>query len=219
MSENKNLRKILRERLLDVKIDLTELAQEKIVQYLELLDKWNTVHNLTAIRDPFSMIDRHILDSLSLRSFILGNPSSSILDIGTGAGLPGIPLAITCPNLSFILLDSQQKKINFVEHVILSLKLSNVLTACTRVEVYHPEKRFDWVVSRAFASLAVFVRVAGPLCEEGGKLIAMKGDIDEAELAALPEGYTIEQIQPIVIPGIEKVRSLVFVTPNEKRKV
>lgn len=212
--------------------------QEKLIEYIELLSKWTEVHNLTAVRDPEEMIKRHILDSLTVIDPLLqianekeNAGGKSILDVGTGAGLPGIPLALCLPEYTVMMLDSSQKKINFVQHVILSLKISNAAAICARVESYQPKEGFAWVISRAFASLEDFIRQAGHLCNDGGRLISMKAKLDNQELEAVlghEMGNTLviqnkanrpqtvkavlDRIQPVKVPFVEEDRCLVFVS-------
>lgn len=200
----------LKEKLIEANIKLSISIQTQLIDYIALIYKWNAVHNLTAIRDPLAMVERHVLDSLSLLSSLEGYTKANILDVGTGAGLPGIPLALCRPDLSFVLLDSRQKKINFVKHVILSLKLSNVSAVWSRVEDYKPAVLFDVIVSRAFASLSSFVRASRHACQPEGKLIAMKGIVKKEELDVQSSGYTVERIQPFVTPQNEPERCLVF---------
>jgi 16S rRNA (guanine527-N7)-methyltransferase len=205
-----HLLKVLQAGLQAMGLSLIEAIHMKLLDYIELLCKWNAVHNLTAVRDPEDMIKRHLLDSLVLLPFLSSDKGTRLVDVGTGAGLPGIPLALASPTLQVVLLDSHQKKIAFVQHVILCLQLSNVTAVCARVEQYKPDVRFDFVVSRAFASLSDFVLRAAHLCKKEGKLIAMKGVIDPLEVAAIPAGFTIEKIQPVQVPGIVEPRSLIF---------
>jgi 16S rRNA (guanine527-N7)-methyltransferase len=208
--------KALSEGLSAANLSISESTQLQFVGYIELLVKWNAVHNLTAIRDPLEMVKRHVLDSLVLLpyfdDFCKSKPKGqvSVLDVGTGAGLPGILLALSRPEQSFVLLDSNQKKIAFVQHVILSLKVNNAIPVCDRVEKYQPEVSFDWVVSRAFASLSDFVRLSHSLCKRDGRLIAMKGIIDPAEVAMVSSDYTIEKIASVQVPGLSVERTLVF---------
>jgi len=192
---------------------LEENAKAKLIAYVEILHKWNAIHNLTAVRDPQDMIARHILDSLTVYS-IFAEPEGAVkqvIDVGTGAGLPGIILAICLPSYSFVLLDSHQKKMHFVQHVILSLGLKNAVSVSTRVEHYRPDCLFDWVISRAFSSLAQFVKSSGHLCAKDGRLIAMKGRVSEREYSALPAEYIIERSYPIRMPQIGVDKSLLFI--------
>jgi len=215
----------LSEGLQTAHLNISEAIQLQLIDYLELLVKWNTVHNLTAVRDPLEMVTRHVLDSLVLLPFLddfCKNRSldkASVLDVGTGAGLPGIPLALARPEHTLVLLDSNQKKISFVQHVILSLKLANATVVCTRVEKYQPDVPFDWVVSRAFASLSDFVVLSHHLCKEEGKLVAMKGVIDPTEIKAVPSDYVIEKIEPVEVPGLTAKRTLVFINRTKQEEV
>ncbi|HEV2524027.1 MAG TPA: 16S rRNA (guanine(527)-N(7))-methyltransferase RsmG [Gammaproteobacteria bacterium] len=214
--------KALAEGLSAANLSVPESTQLQFVEYIELLVKWNAVHNLTAIRDPLEMVKRHVLDSLVLLpyfdDFCKSRPEghAAVLDVGTGAGLPGILLALCRPAQSFVLLDSNQKKIAFVQHVILSLKVSNAIAVCDRVEKYRPEISFDWVVSRAFASLADFVRLSQHLCKRDGRLVAMKGIIDPAEVAMVSSDYTIEKMVSVQVPGLTVERTLVFMSITQK---
>lgn len=190
----------------NLKVDIE--TQQKLVLYIELLEKWNAIHNLTAIREPIAMLNKHVLDSLVVLPHL---PSGQrIVDVGTGAGLPGIPLALAEPQRKMILIDSNQKKINFVQHMILSLKLENAVAVCTRVERYKPEDLCDIVISRAFASLEEFVQVSHHLCKPHGRLIAMKGAITDEELFRLPSGFSIECVKDLSVNHATS-RSLVFI--------
>lgn len=208
------LTKALSEGLLAANLSIPEAIQLQLIAYIELLVKWNAVHNLTAVRDPLEMVTRHVLDSLVLLPYLEAH--ASVLDVGTGAGLPGILLALARPQQSFVLLDSNQKKIAFVQHVILSLKVTNAIAVCERVEKYQPAAPFDWVVSRAFASLSDFVRLSHHVCKRDGRLVAMKGVIDPAEVAAVSSDYTIEKIASVKIPGVDAERALVFINIRDK---
>jgi 16S rRNA (guanine527-N7)-methyltransferase len=165
-------------------ISLTPEQRNRLIVYIKLIVKWNRVYNLTAVRDPQRMLDRHILDSLSVLPYLL---SSRIIDIGAGAGLPGIPLAIACPDNTFVLLDSNRKKTRFMQQAKIELALDNVEVVCDRVENYHPAERFDTVISRAFSSLLNMVNWSAHLCAPNGILLAMKGHYPEEELAELAQ--------------------------------
>lgn len=199
----------------EIGLTIARALQTKLMDYIELLCKWNAVHNLTAIRDPVAMVKKHLLDSLVLLPYL---SAGKIIDVGTGAGLPGIPLAICNPDQTFVLLDSRQKKITFVEHVILSLKVTNASAVCARVERYAAHQ-FELVISRAFASLVEFVVQSQHLCQSGGKLIAMKGVLDPAEVAAIPSAFTVEKIVPVGVPGVIGARHLIFIAANTKEGV
>lgn len=199
------------------KLSLPEEIQQKFIDYIALLHKWNAIHNLTAITDPVEMITKHILDSLTVYPFLAESKAKTILDVGTGAGLPGIVLALCFPERRFVLIDSQQKKINFVQHVVLSLKLENVSPICERVENFKPKDRFDWVISRAYASLSDFVRTTEHLCHEEGRFIAMKGKLSLEEKEDLPKTFILERSETLELPGLSDARSLIFLKKEKIR--
>jgi 16S rRNA (guanine527-N7)-methyltransferase len=181
--------------------------QERLLlAYLELLSKWNKAYNLTAVRDPGDMVSRHLLDSLSVLPRLRGR---RVADVGSGPGLPGIPLAIADPDLQVTLLDSNGKKTRFATHAVGRLGLDNVTVVKSRVEDYADEVGFDTVISRAFSSLADFARLAGHLCTTGGRLLAMKGRLHENELAALPGDWRIAETRALGVPGVLGQRHLV----------
>ena len=180
------------------------------MEYLSLLHKWNQRFNLTAVRDMDEMVTRHLLDSLAVLPWVRG---PRILDVGTGAGLPGIPLAVARSLDRFVLLDSNGKKTRFLVQVIARLGLSNVEVVQQRVEAYNPPERFATVVSRAFATIADMLAGAGRLCSPGGRIIAMKGVFPEAELAALPPDYRVEEVRQLEVPGLAAERHVVIMRP------
>jgi len=184
-------------------VSLSAVQCAKLLTYVELLAKWNSVYNLTAVRDPQEMITRHILDSLSVAPYIKG---PLVLDIGTGAGLPGIPLAVAFPDIQFTLLDSVAKKTRFVLQAVGELGLSNVMVKTGRVEKYQPPQLFDTVISRAFSSISDFLNMAGSLCRPGGALLAMKGRYPEEELADLPPDFQVDDILRLRVPGLDEER-------------
>jgi len=192
-------------------------ANEQIVSlssYLRLLDKWNRAFNLTAIRDLDEMVALHILDSISARPYLHG---ISILDVGTGAGLPGIPLAMFEPERHFYLLDSGGKKVRFVQHAVGELALGNVTVVQGRVEEYEPVVPFDTVICRAFSSIGKFVRQCGTLAGVGGRLLAMKGRFPDAELAGLPSDWEATEVAPVKIPGLAVQRHIVILQRKQDR--
>lgn len=174
--------------------------------YLELLTQWNKAYNLTAIRDHKKMITHHILDSLSVLPYLHGN---RCLDVGTGAGLPGLILALTAPEKQWFLLDSNQKKVRFVNQAILELDIQNIETVCSRVEEYKPDKPFSTVITRAFGRLRKFYQLSRHLLSPDGKLLAMKGTEFSEELADLDQETVKAQVHPLWINGITGQRSLV----------
>lgn len=187
-------------------ISLGTEAQIKLLNYLVLLRKWNKVYNLTAIRDEKQMVSRHLLDSLAVMPHLW---RGRWLDVGCGAGLPGIVLAVMQPNWQVILLDSNSKKISFVQQAIIELGLQNASVHCTRVEDWKPIERFDGIISRAFSELGDFLRCTQHLMAPHGRWAAMKG-ILEQELAGIPDKCRVEKIIPIQVPGLNASRNLVI---------
>jgi len=189
----------------------SDLPLQAYVSYIELLAQWNSAYNLTAVRDPEKMIAYHVLDSLSILPFIKGK---LCLDIGTGAGLPGIILALARPDTHWILLDGNSKKTRFVQQVVLTLNLKNVDVICCRVEQYEPEDRFSTIVSRAFTSLAEFFECSHHLLAPDGILLAMKGPEPENEIFELSTKVVSTRITPLLVPGVAGGRSLVEIVPK-----
>lgn len=189
-------------------LDLEAATQARLIAYLHLVQKWNKVHNLTAIRNAEQMVVLHLLDSLSLLPHV--GDAKTILDVGSGAGLPGLPLAIARPDLGITVLDSSQKKASFLRQAKAELGLNNVEIVCERVERWRPEARYDLVVSRAFAELADFVELARHLVAPGGAMLAMKGVRPVEEIARLPAGHRIERVIELHVPTLDARRHLVF---------
>jgi 16S rRNA (guanine527-N7)-methyltransferase len=179
---------------------------EKLLDFIKLIAKWNKAYNLTAVRNNEDMARLHILDSLAILPHIEGK---RVIDIGTGAGLPGIPLAICLPEVEFVLLDSNAKKTRFVQQVILELKLKNVSVIHSRAEDYQPEHGFDIIITRAFASLPDIMKLTAHLLSPNGVLLAMKGQIPEAELADI---NTQTMLIPIKVPEVDAERCLVRIS-------
>ncbi|MEI6542820.1 MAG: 16S rRNA (guanine(527)-N(7))-methyltransferase RsmG [Methylococcales bacterium] len=197
-----NCKKTLVAGLDELKLSLDENQIEQLLDFIKLLEKWNKAYNLTAIRNKEAMVSLHLLDSLAIVPFIEGK---SVIDIGTGAGLPGIPLAIYFPDIHFTLLDSNAKKTRFVQQALLELKIKNVSVCHNRVEDYHPGHYYDTVITRAFASLTDIVAWTGHLINEQGVLLAMKGQ--SADIPVLEGAKTT--LIPINVPGIDAERCLV----------
>lgn len=189
-------------------VALPDGAIDRLAQYLRLLEKWNRVHNLTAIREPGQMVTLHVLDSLSVLPYLA--QARTLVDVGSGAGLPGIPLAIARPDLHVTLLDSSHKKATFLEQARAELALENLAVACERVERWHPQAKFDAVVSRAFAELADFVQGARHLVAPGGAMLAMKGVHPFEEIAKLPSGFRLDRVVELSVPELEAKRHLVL---------
>lgn len=192
-----------------IKLDTATI--EKLLDYLILLQKWNKVHNLTAVRDPMEMVTLHLLDSLAVLPYIQGH---SLLDVGSGAGLPGIVLAICKPDLQVTTIDAVQKKVSFMRQVKVELGLKNLEVAGGRVESYKPKlgdapKLFDRIISRAFSEIALFISLTRHLIAAEGYWLAMKGVIPDAELAALP--VAPEKIEKLNVPDLQANRHLIFI--------
>lgn len=205
-----NLAEELQAGIAQMGIALSAKAQSKLLDYLALLHKWNKVYNLTAIRDPQQMVSHHLLDSLAVTPYLW---PGRWLDVGCGAGLPGVVLAIAQPDWHFTMLDSNSKKISFVQQVIIELGLNNATVHCARVEKWQPAERFDGIISRAYTELGDFLRNTRHLVAEHGRWAAMKG-LAEKELAGVPDGCRIERFIPLQVPGLQAARSLVIATCN-----
>lgn len=188
-----------------VSIDSSQLLL--LTEYLQLLQKWNSHFNLSAISQSDEIIAKHLLDSLSVSPFLKGQ---TIADVGTGGGLPGIPLAIVNPDKKFILIDSNGKKTRFLFQVKVALKLANVEVENCRIEHFECQHKIDIVLSRAFASLSDMATKTQHLLENSGIMLAMKGRFPETEIAALPPGFKITETQKLEIPGEEGQRHLIF---------
>lgn len=180
--------------------------QERLLDYLDLLVKWNSAYNLTAVRDPAQMVTRHLLDSLAVAPYLVGQ---HVIDVGTGAGLPGVPLAIMFPGARFALLDSNGKKTRFLFQVKTALCLDNMQIHHARVESFRPPELFEAVLSRAFASLADMAAGCRHLLAPSGRFLAMKGAYPEEELAALDPACKVSAVHALAVPGLDEQRHLV----------
>ena len=174
-------------------------AQQRMLDYLVLVEKWNKAYNLTAVREPAKMLTHHLLDSLSVLPHVRG---PRVLDVGSGAGLPGIPLALACPQWQFTLLDSNHKKTTFLRQAAIELKLNTVDVVCDRVETWASPQPFDTVVSRAFSDLPEFLGLAGRLCSKTGVVVAMKGIYPHEELAQVPKDFQLRNVVSLNVPGL-----------------
>ena len=192
-------------RELDLPQAIDDKQQATLIKYVELLDKWNKTYNLTAVRDPAQMVTRHILDSLSICSYLRGK---QVLDVGTGAGLPGIVLATVFPDRQFTLLDSNNKKTRFVTQAVSELELSNVIVVQSRVENFHVPELFDTITSRAYSAIGDMVKQTSHLLADDGVFLAMKGTNPVAEIDGLPSNYIIEANHIIRVPGLNEERHL-----------
>ncbi|CAH1904298.1 16S rRNA m(7)G527 methyltransferase [Candidatus Nitrotoga sp. HW29] len=191
-------------------LDVAPDVQHKLLSYLGMLQKWNRVYNLTAIRQPEQMISGHLLDSLAVLPHLW---PGRWLDVGCGAGLPGIILALMRPEWAFVLLDSNSKKTSFVQQVKIELELRNINIYCTRVEAWQAKEKFDGIISRAFAETAKFVTLTRHLLDQKGRWVAMKG-VPQQELERLPNNVSMEQIIPLQVPGLAATRCLIMLKPT-----
>jgi len=179
-----------------------------LLAYLALLDRWNRTYNLTAIRDPREMVAKHLLDSLAMHPFA---GDGALADLGTGAGLPGIPLAIAHPGLQVTLVESNGKKARFLREAVRTLKLPNARVAEARIEALDMPGMFDAITARALATLPLILQLGSHLLKPEGKLLAMKGAVPADEIAALPPGWQVARIEPLQVPGLSAERHLVVV--------
>ena len=207
MNEQQNA--FLADSLSVMGIDLSSVQQAQLLSYLNLLIKWNGTYNLTALREAERMISHHLLDSLSLLSFV--HKAKNLLDVGSGGGMPGIPLAIACPDIKITLSDSNSKKTAFLRQAVLELGLSNTEVVTSRVENVN-NRAFDIITSRAFAELADFVRVTHHLLAENGHWAAMKGIYPYEELAQLPHDITVDGVYAVDVPHIDAQRHIVMMS-------
>jgi 16S rRNA (guanine527-N7)-methyltransferase len=184
--------------------------QTKLTDYLALIAKWNRVHNLTAVRDGAKMVSVHALDSLAISPHV---QAASVLDVGSGAGLPGIPLALLWPHARVVLLDSNHKKAAFLRQAAIELGLQNVEVVCERVELWQSAQKFELVISRAFSDLPEFLKLAGRLCAGQGVIAAMKGVYPDEELAQLPAAFKLRAAIPLKVPGLSAERHLILLSP------
>ncbi len=193
-------------------ISLSVHQQEQLVAYVDMLNKWNKAYNLTSVRDPNEMLIRHILDSIVVAPYLQG---TRFIDVGTGPGLPGIPLSIVRPESHFTLLDSLGKRVRFLKQVQHELKLDNIAPVQSRVEDFPAEPPFDGVISRAFASLNDMLSWCHHLPGEQGRFYALKGLVPDDEIAQLPSGMAVESLIKLQVPQLEGERHLVVIKPNE----
>jgi 16S rRNA (guanine527-N7)-methyltransferase len=200
-------RQLLLEGCAALKLELSEEKIGKLLTFIGLIEKWNKAYNLTAIKTKQDMVRLHLLDSLTVMPYLIGE---DVIDIGTGAGLPGIPLAICLPGINFTLLDSNAKKTRFVQQAVLELKLTNVQIIHCRSEEYQPTQLYSTVLTRAFAELPDIIASTRHLFAENGIMIAMKGRCTKSELAIVEPSASVI---PVRIPGVEAERNLVLIKP------
>jgi len=182
-------------------LELPAGVRNGLIDYVELLAKWNKAYNLTAVRDPQEMVTRHLLDSLAVVPHLRGK---HIIDVGTGGGLPGIPLALVFSEREFVLLDSNSKKTRFLVQAKAALGLDNVTVIHSRVEAYQADRQFDTVITRAFASVADILTGSRHLLTPQGEFLAMKGAVPDEELSELPQGFHLIEVIALRVPGLEQ---------------
>jgi len=205
---------VLKQGINSLKLDLNDDQVEKLLDYLALLNKWNSVYNLTSVRDPMQMVTLHVLDSLAAVPAFAG--AQNVLDVGAGGGLPGMVLAISRPDMKVSMIDTVHKKTAFLNQVKAELELVNVTVYTKRVEQLEVKTKFDVITSRAFADLSDFVNWSGHLLQEGGRFIALKGTAPAEERERLPEPWKVQKLEPLEVPGLDAERHLVFIQAETK---
>lgn len=205
----------LHDLLANNQIFFNDEVETKLITYLDLLHQWNKVFNLTAIRDEHQSVLLHILDSLSIRNYVQG---TRILDVGSGAGLPGIPLALAFPEKQFVLLDSNNKKTRFLRQVMYELNLKNIEVIHARCQQFQDEKRFDTILSRAFASIKVMLDTTHHLLAEHGQFLMMKGVYPEDEIREIPDKFKLLNVHKLEIKGLDAQRHIVLIGANAWEK-
>ncbi|MCG9584672.1 16S rRNA (guanine(527)-N(7))-methyltransferase RsmG [Vibrio tubiashii] len=207
------LRTQLDELIAQTDLEVSPRQREQLVGYVEMLNKWNKAYNLTSVRDPQEMLVKHIMDSIIVSTHLQGE---RFIDVGTGPGLPGIPLSIMNSDKAFVLLDSLGKRIRFIKQVLHELKIENVTPIQSRVEEYQPEDKFDGVLSRAFASMTDMVEWCHHLPKsQGGHFLALKGQLPQDEIEQLPEWCSVTDVKALNVPQLEGERHLVILSRKE----
>lgn len=197
-----------------LQLALSDAQVNQLIDYLALLSKWNAVYNLTAVRDPAQMVTQHLLDSLAAVPAFAG--AENVLDVGAGGGLPGIVLAIARPDMQVAMIDTVHKKTAFLTQVKAELGLANATIHTARVEQLQVPRKFDVITSRAFAELTDFINWSAHLLQDDGCFIALKGVLPNEEIARLPEGWKVRDIQPLTVPGLGAERHLIFIDREDQ---
>ena len=198
----------LKRGLIALGLALEQATQRRLLDYIALIEKWNRVYNLTAIREPEKMVSHHLLDSLAVAPHL---HAKRLLDVGSGAGLPGIPLALANAEMHVTLLDSNHKKTAFLHQVVVELEVKNAEVCSERVESLQTQNKFDVIISRAFSDMGEFVRITRHLLAPGGIFAAMKGLHPYEEIEKLPPDCKVRQVLPLAIPGLDGARHLVLI--------
>nr|WP_282446723.1 16S rRNA (guanine(527)-N(7))-methyltransferase RsmG [Shewanella sp. 1CM18E] len=212
MRTHKVLSAQLNDYLAEVGLTATEHQKQQLVDFVGMLNKWNKAFNLTSVRDPEQMLIRHIMDSLVVSPHLVGQ---RFIDVGTGPGLPGIPLAILNPDKEFVLLDSLGKRIRFQKQVQFELGINNISSVESRVEAYQPEELFDGVLSRAFASIQDMLHWCHHLPKADGCFYALKGQLSEEEMSQLPAGFVVTDTFELKVPKLDEQRHLLRVIKQD----
>jgi len=198
----------LQDGIAELGVKLDRGARAQLLQHLELLEKWNRVHNLTSVRDAAKAVSVHLLDSLAVVPHLVGE---RLLDAGSGAGFPGVPIAVARPDMQVDLLDSSHKKCAFLRQAVAELGLKNARVACERIESWRPGRQFDCIISRALAEIAEVVALSAHLLAPGGVIAAMKGVYPFDEIERLAPGFRVRRVQPLAVPGLQAERHLVLI--------
>jgi len=215
MDPAEQLKEILIDGVSRLGLTLDSDQLDKLLEYLQMLEKWNQAYNLSGIKDARQMVPYHLLDSLAMVTFVKKVQADAILDVGTGAGLPGIPLAICFPEKNFLLLDSNGKKTRFLFQVVTQLGLQNVEIFHERIENFQSREQIDIVLCRAFAPLERLVEQVSQLLDSGSEIMAMKGQLPESEIEALPGGVEVKEIKSFTVPGVEGSRHLITIGQSQ----
>jgi 16S rRNA (guanine527-N7)-methyltransferase len=205
----------LRRGLIALGLTLESNIQERLLDYIALIEKWNRVHNLTAIREPEKMVSHHLLDCLAVAPHL---HARRLLDVGSGAGLPGIPLALANPEMHVTLLDCNHKKAAFLRQAVMEMNMNNADVCSERVESWKTRNGFDVIISRAFSDMSEFVRITRHLLISGGMFAAMKGLHPYEEIEKLPRDCKVLQVLPLAVPGLEGARHLVLIGLDEQAR-
>ncbi len=203
---------LLTEGVKSLALSLSSEQIDKMIAYLALLSKWNSVYNLTSVRDPKDMVRQHLLDSLSAAHAF--RDARHVLDVGSGGGLPGMILAITYPQIRISMIDTVNKKTAFLTQAKTELGLSNVTVHTGRVEALEVAQKFDVITSRAFSELSNFVNWSAHLLADDGQFMAMKGVTPDQEIQRLPEGWAVTAVEPLAVPGLDVERHLIYIKKN-----
>jgi 16S rRNA (guanine527-N7)-methyltransferase len=220
-----NYKTLLKKGLVNQSIELSQAQIDQLLAYIDLLEKWNKVYNLTSIHDKQQMIILHLLDSLSILKDVIklseqvksqeqSDGNIRIADIGTGGGLPGIPLSICLPNINFTLIDARNKKVSFLKQVVNQLKLNNVTAIHTRAEDYQVEDKFDIIITRAFSSIKDMLGICSHLCHTNGLFLAMKGKEPKSEIKELPKEFKVITMKALNVYQLEASRHLLVIQHN-----